>query len=362
MRIGIDARLAGTANGGIGRYIEELIRALLAEKNDHTWIIFLEKKSQLSWLIETSRIKVVVAPVRHYTLREQLVMPFIFYREKLDVLHVPHFNVPLLYFKPFVVTIHDLLWHEIRDPRATTLSPFMHSLKYTGYRLVVNLAVRRAKNIIVPTIHVRQIVEKFSHKKIAVIQDGVTETYLLSRGAKLKKEIPNPFILCLGSLYPHKNLSLVLDAMSDFPTLNLVIVSGRSIFANAFLSQVERRGIRDRVHMLGHIPDEQIVSLFQQTVALVFPSLSEGFGLPGLEAMAVGAPVLASDIPVFHEVYRDGALFFDPHSKRSLVNAITAIQKDSALRADLQTKGKAVAKTYSWQKMAQQILKIYEQS
>ncbi len=360
MRIGIDARLAGTSNGGIGRYIEELLRALLAERSPHTWVVFLKKKSQLEWLHEADNVKIVVAPVKHYTLREQLVMPFVFNKEKLDLLHVPHFNVPILYFKKFVVTIHDLLWHEIQDPRATTLTPAMHMLKHRGYKLVVSEAVKRAKAVIVPTEHVRRTVEKLQHNKIIAIQDGVTDVYLQAKSAVVGKPMPTPYIMCVGSLYPHKNLTVVLDALMQFPDMHLAVISGRSIFANEFLSEVEKRGIRKQVHMLGHISDEEIVTLYKKTVALVFPSLSEGFGLPGLEAMAVGAPVLASDIPVFHEVYHNAAYFFDPRSAHDLVKAITAIRNNVALRSELQTKGRAVASTYSWKKMAQQILKIYE--
>lgn len=360
MRIGIDARLAGTSNGGIGRYIEELIRALLAEHSSHDWVIFLEHENQLDWLKPSDHVKVVIAPVKHYTIREQLIMPFVFYREHLDVLHVPHFNIPVLYFKKFVVTIHDLLWHEIQDPRATTLSPTMHFLKYKGYRFVVDLAVKRAASVIVPTYHVQKIVQKFQHKEIVVIEDGVTDMYLNARGVALSKPAPKPFILCVGSMYPHKNLTLVLNTMSELPDLQLIMVSGRTIFTSEFATEAKKRGLTDRVHFWGHLPDEQVVTLYKEAVALVFPSLSEGFGLPGLEAMSVGAPVLASDIPVFHEVYKDAALFFDPHSKQALVDAIRSIMANQKLRSDLQKKGKTVAKIYSWKKMAQRILKVYE--
>ncbi len=360
MRIGIDARLAGTANAGIGRYIEELLRALLATDAKHEWVIFLEKKSQLPWLIASSKVKLVIAPIRHYTLREQLAMPGIFAAQHLDVLHVPHFNVPMLYRKKFVVTIHDLLWHEMRDPRATTLSPSMYMVKYHAYRIVAEHAIKNAVDVIVPSQHVKKIVEEFPHRHISVVLDGVTPTFLQGKSAALKQPLPTEFIMCVGSLYPHKNLTIVLDALRDLPQLHLVLVSGRSIFTNEFLEQVEQRSLRSRVHLLGHLSDEEIVGLYKKTLALVFPSLSEGFGLPGIEAMAAGAPVIASDIPVFREIYRDGAQYFDPHSSKSLVDTIMTMQQNAKHRASLQQKGTEVAATYTWQKAATQMLSIYE--
>src|SRR3990167_8770815 len=114
MRIGIDARLAGFKHGGIGRYTEELLRYLTRGKTNHQWIVFLYEKRQLPWLERARNVKIIYAPIRHYTFAEQLKPPQIFGAENLDLLHVPHFNIPLAYSKPYVVTIHDLLWHERR--------------------------------------------------------------------------------------------------------------------------------------------------------------------------------------------------------------------------------------------------------
>ena len=149
MRIGIDARLAGSAHGGIGRYIEELLRFLTLSE-EHRWVVFLHHKGQLPWLESCKDVEIVYAPIRHYTLQEQLAMPRIFSDAKLDLLHVPHFNIPLMYQGRFVVTIHDLLWHERRDRNATTLSPFMHILKYHVYKFVAETAIRRAEKVLVP--------------------------------------------------------------------------------------------------------------------------------------------------------------------------------------------------------------------
>ncbi len=368
MRIGIDARLAGSAHAGIGRYIEELLWHLVAIPTDHHWVVFLEKKDQLPWLKDFPKVKQVIAPVRHYTLREQVCMPFFFNREKLDLLHVPHFNVPILYWKKYIVTIHDLLWHERKDARATTLSPFMYRLKYWAYKHVAEFAIRRAAHICVPTEHVRKIVAKYRADRgvrISVTYEGIASAYQHYTVNKKPKSIAPfsfPYLIYVGSLYPHKNVELVLKVLKNMPELHLVIVSGRSVFYEQMQKKVKERALQDRVHFMGYLSDEKTAEAVAYAQALIQPSFSEGFGLSGVEAMAVGTPVLASDIPVFHEVYQDAAGFFDPHHEESFKEAIQMLLAKPQLRISRITRGKVVARQYDWKKTAQETLNVYEQT
>src|SRR5258708_10842145 len=189
MTIGIDCRLAGIQNAGIGRYIEELVRGV-SKDTSVTWVLFFQKKNQLPWLSAAAHIRIVIAPVRHYSFREQLVMPRIFAREQLDLLHVPHFNVPLLYSGSFIVTIHDLLWHDQRGQSMTTLSPVVYSAKYQAYRLVSSKAIQRARAILVPAKTVKDTilthVSDLDEKKITVTYEGVDESWF-ENIPKLKK-------------------------------------------------------------------------------------------------------------------------------------------------------------------------------
>ncbi|HAV14975.1 MAG TPA: hypothetical protein DCX25_01475 [Candidatus Pacebacteria bacterium] len=359
MRIGIDARLAGPRHAGIGRYIEELLKHLFALKTQHEWVVFLGEKNQLPWLSSFPRVKQVLAPVCHYTLQEQLAMPKIFAREKLDLLHVPHFNAPLLYAGPYVVTIHDLLWHERRDPTATTLTPWMHAFKHKAYLFVAEMAMRRAKAVFVPTQFVKKVVARYvDAQRITVTPEGVADAYV---HAPLVKEspFPYPYVLYVGSLYPHKNVPVIVRALASLPNMQFVVISGRSVFQESFFTLVKKMGVENRVHMLGYVPDTDAARIMQSAVALIQPSKSEGFGLSGVEAMAAGTPVIASDIDVFHEVYKDAAAYFNPDDASALAKQVRGLLVP-AWRKTAIRRGKTIAKTYSWKTMADQTLSAYQ--
>lgn len=367
MRIGIDARLGGSKHAGIGRYVEELLRGVVAIPSNHTWVVFCESRQQFPWLEGLAQrsgnnLEIRVTPVRHYTLREQVLMPIAFLAARLDLLHVPHFNVPLIYRGKLVVTIHDLLWHEVKDHRATTLPPWLHGLKHRAYKLVAERAIRKASVVIVPSKEVKRKLLVLSPRvTVEVVYEGVTPTEPSStyRPASLK----DPFILYVGSLYPHKNVESVLRALKLLPKYTLVVCSSRTVFSEKFVNTAKRIGVQDRLRMLGYVSDADIAALERRTVALVQPSKSEGFGLTGLEALCNGAPVLASDIPVFREIYGELALFADTTSPRALADALLQLeqeqshwrQKIAVGRADLLNK-------YNWPTMAQRTLALYERN
>ncbi|HKY73865.1 MAG TPA: glycosyltransferase family 1 protein [Patescibacteria group bacterium] len=358
MRIGIDARLAGLKHAGIGRYIEELLRSLLRTDAQHQWVVFLHSEGQLPWLEADERVEIRYAPIKHYTLMEQIMMPKVYEQASLDLLHIPHFNVPLGYKKPYVVTIHDLLWHERRDRSATTLSPLMHLLKYRTYRYISETAIRNAKAVFVPTEHVKHIVERYTvSDRVFVTPEGVSSSYKIDGP---KAERPYPFIVYTGSLYPHKNAPFILELLLREQELHAVIVSGRSVFHSTFWDEVKHRKLETRVHLDGYLPDNEVAALYRSAVALIFPSFSEGFGLPGLEAIACGAPVMASDISVFHEVYGKAALYFSPFDVSSCVKELKRLKSESVVRT-LRNASEDILKKYSWNHMAKDTLRVYEQ-
>ncbi len=358
MRIGIDARLAGLKHGGIGRYTEELLRHLTREKTSHQWVMFLYEKGQLPWLERAGNVKIVYAPIQHYTFAEQLKLPQIFDAANLDLLHVPHFNIPLAYDKPYVMTIHDLLWHERREKNATTLSPGMHLLKYHAYKFISEIAIRKARAVFVPTEHVKSIVLRHAKKqRVIVTPEGVSEGYAM-KGSKAKRSYQ--YLMYTGSLYPHKNVPYILDVLVGMQQLHLVVVSGRSVFHDAFMKEVNKRSLQNRVHVESMLEDKKIAELYRGAVAFITPSFSEGFGLPGLEALACGALVFASDIPVFHEVYDNAATYINPHDPATAIRAITTILNHKEVQTQLREAALHMVKNYSWQDMAKKTLKTYE--
>ncbi len=360
--IGIDCRLSGSSHAGIGRYIEELVLELVKDQTIN-WVLFFFEENQIPTLPKADNITTIIAPIRHYSVAEQLYMPGFFANAHLDLLHVPHYNVPILYRGKLVITIHDLLWHYQNNASATTLSPITHFLKYQAYRFVVSKAIATAQTIFVPAKTIKQSIGELypdtSNGKIVVTYEGISTNWKQGerekgKGLSNKKKI----LFYTGSLYPHKNVMLVVQALKDLPDYELYISSSRTIFVDQFMQEVEKLGLGDRVHHLGRLSDKDVLSWYEKSFALVQPSLSEGFGLTGIEAMAAGLPLLASDIPIFKEIYQDAFIPFDPQSTKSFITAVHTLEKEN--RTTLMATGTKVASTYSWKRMAEETLREYK--
>lgn len=364
-RIGIDCRLSGKAHAGIGRYIEELILRLPLLAPQIEWVLFFADQRQaheylLHFPHRPANIKIVLIPVRHYSISEQLFLPRIFAQEKLDLLHVPHFNAPIWYRQPLVVTIHDLLWHEFTGLNVTTLNPILYLIKYFAYRFIVGQTVNQAQKIIVPAHTIAAAVISHYPKleaKVVVTPEGSAEAFATHHSADSQKTAHKQ-LLYVGSLYPHKNIKVVLAALRDLPDYKLKIVGSRNIFQDQTRELVAKLGVTNQVEFAGYLSDRALAATMSESLALVQPSLSEGFGLTGIEAMAAGLAVVASKIPIFQEIYQDGAIFFDPHSPSDLGTALWTLAKTN--QSQLRKRAQRVIKQYSWDKMAKQTLAVYQ--
>jgi len=369
MRIGIDCRLGGLAHAGIGRYCEQLVAHLTQLSSDHTWVLFFYNQDQISQsqifskLHSLPNVEIRMLPVRHYTLAEQTIVPFHFYQARLDLLHVPHFNIPIAYRKPFVVTIHDLLWHHYQGTKVTTLSPVIYWIKYIGYLLIAKHAIFFAKKIFVPANTVKSDIQnRFSipDEKIVVTYEGVDTSHLTAKGDKTALDIKSPYILYVGSLYPHKNVGVVLKALKQLPHLKLCIAGSRTVFQDTLKTQAKELGVNNQIIFTGFVSDQELGMLYKNALALIQPSFSEGFGLTGIEAMALGTPVIASDIPIFTELYSTYALLFDPHKVEALVAAIKNLQSKNKQEIEQITqKAQKYAQKFDWKKMAEQTIREY---
>src|SRR3972149_1442729 len=303
-RIGIDARFFGPEGTGIGRYLEKLLENLEVLDTENEYFVFLRKSNFPLYNPKNPNFTKIMADAHWYSLKEQVIMPQVLLKEKLDLVHFPQVNIPLLYPKKFVVTLHDLTKINFKDKAATTRA------------LPIYLA---------------------------------------------KHSIQKPYLLYLGNAYHYKNLGRLIEALADVdPGVKLVCVTKRDAFLERLLAQAENVGIRNRLIITGWVGDEDLKILFNQAEALVFPSLSEGFGLPGLEAMALSCPVVAANATSLPEVYEDAALFFDPNSTGDIAKKINEVLGSQRLRLDLIKKGREQVKKYSWKKMAQETLKIYQ--
>lgn len=382
MRIGIDCRLGGLAHAGIGRYCEQLVYHLVqgdfsngdfsnsdaTQHHNITWVLFFYSQSQIDQsslfrkIVLSPRVEVIFTAVRHYTIAEQVFMPLHFYRAQLDLLHVPHFNVPVLYRKPFVVTIHDLLWHHYQGTSVTTLPKAIYWLKYLGYRFISTQAISRAQRIFVPAKTVAADLEStlgVSQKRITVTYEGVDRDSLKTVHTTNSETTVDPsllkkkYLIFVGSLYPHKNIKIVLEALQQHIDISLIIVGSRNVFQDSVKEQVKAMGLSQRVHFLGFVPDSALSVLYKHALALIQPSFSEGFGLTGIEAMSVGTPVIASNIEVFKELYGKSALFFDPFSVQDLSDAISKLTHlNSEKRAQFIKAGQKHVDQFDWNTMA----------
>ncbi len=367
MKVGIDCRLAGSTHAGIGRYVENLITRLPQKRHDQSYVFFFHDEIQKNAIFPKDIPGTIIqyCPIKHYSLKEQFVMPMYYEKHKLDLLHVPHFNVPIMYQKKFVVTIHDLLWHQQKGLEVTTLKKWQYWPKYCAYRSVTRSAILRAAHIFVPAYVIKKTIIQYypqAEQKITVTKEG-SEHIMCSDGDKsiLKKiDVTKKTLLYVGSLYPHKNVKLIINALSSLSEYQLLVVGSRNSFQNKMKKYIEsRQNLQQRVVFLGYIPDNQLQTLISYSNALVQPSLSEGFGLTGIEAMALGSPVLASDIPIFREIYQNGVTFFNPRSTKSFIAAVKKLENTTYLKT-LKKTAQQVVKKYSWDTMVSQTQNMYQ--
>lgn len=371
MKIVIDARMYGLEHAGIGRYIMNLINQIEKKDKENDYFILLREKYFRDLKFKNPRFKKILAEYSHYSFREQFLLPLQLIKLKPDLVHFPHFNVPLLWWGRQVITIHDLIKHESRGSETTTRWQPFYWFKYLVYKFIVWVAVKRAVKIIVPSKWWRDELARryrLGPNKIAVTYEAVDEKFLEPRSPELeagkilaKYKIKKPFAIYTGSLYPHKNVERLVKAVKKI-NLRLVIVCARSIFLGKFRKRIKDLKAENLVTLAGFVPDEELVSLYQEAEAFVFPSLLEGFGLPGLEAMAVGLPVIASNASCLPEIYGDAALYFDPENINDMAEKIKKVVDNQELRERLKKLGFEQVRKYSWQRMAKETLEIYKET
>ena len=175
-----------------------------------------------------------------------------------------------------------------------------------------------------------------------------------------KYSVKSPYIIFVGNTYPYKNIKVILESLAQIPTdLKFVCISPRNSFLDKVIYEAEELGVRSRLIATGFVPDDELKVLLNQALCFVFPSLSEGFGLPGLEAMGVGCPVIAAKATSLPEVYEEAASYFDPKDSKELALRINSLAKDAKLRNNMVALGYQQVRKYSWKKMAEETLKVY---
>jgi glycosyltransferase involved in cell wall biosynthesis len=383
-RIGIDARFYGPLGKGLGRYVQEIVDNVLKIDEENEYVIFLCRENFDEFVLVSPRVKKIEVAARWYSFAEQIELPFLIWREKINLMHFPHFNVPILTPSKFVVTIHDLILTKFPTVRASTLSPWLYKIKNLFYQIVISSAVHRAKKVIaVSEFTKKDIVDKFkiNSRKIIVTYEGVANLAsghdslfvkkLDDRKTLLSYNIEDKFILYVGNAYPHKNLEAMLEVFAEFhkkyPDLRLVLVGKEDYFYKRLKDVAEKLNLWNElisdspVIFTGYVPDIELEVLYRQALFYIFPSLYEGFGLPALEAMAKSCPVASSNKASLPEILGEAALYFDPADKADIFMKMNKLYNDSELREVLIKKGHQQIKRYNWWECASQTLEIYKE-
>ncbi|OGM20571.1 hypothetical protein A2714_04495 [Candidatus Woesebacteria bacterium RIFCSPHIGHO2_01_FULL_38_9] len=369
MKILIDARMYGLENSGIGRYIINLIENLKEIDHQNNYVVLL-KKDYFDQLNFPNNWKKVQADIHYYSFEEQIQLPKLLNDEKPDLVHFPHINVPIFYRGNFVVTAHDMTMHS-QGTEATTLPRYKYLFKRVPYKLVFRNAIINSKVILTPSRTVKdEIVEyfKIDPTKVVMTYEGSSrvlksgeDNVLSNFGLKTGE-----YFFYVGNAYPHKNLDLVINAIKGInkegdSKVIFAIAGSKNVFIERLQTLIDKEKAQGYVKILGYVPDENLQTFYKNSIAFVYPSLSEGFGLQGLEAMAFGALVLASEIPVFREIYKDNVLYFDPKSVESLIKVMKTVMKMSIEeKKAIVINAKAFIKRYSWKKMARETLNVYK--
>ena len=354
MKIGIDVRLWNQT--GVGRYIRNLVENLEVIDKKNSYVLFARREDNIK--VKNSNFKIVYTQIKWHSILEQLKLSGLLYKEKLDLIHFPYYSVPVFYNKPFVVTLHDLIPLHFQTGKASTLPFPFYKFKFFAYRFVVYKAAKKAKKIIAPSNATREDIIKYlkvPSSKIDVIYEGVDKN-LRNRVTSAKENM----ILYVGNAYPHKNLETLLLAIKNIPDMKLILVGKEDYFYKRLKAKVKKMELENQVYFHGFAKEKELSMLYKKAKALVIPSFIEGFGLPALEAMANNCLVIASDIPVLHEVCEDAAVYFDPNSSDDLSEKLKDL--DSKKFQDKISKGLVRVGQFSWEKTAQQTLKLYKQS
>ncbi len=390
MRIGIDARMID--NTGIGRYLRNLLIHLAYLDNENEYVVFLNQENTA--VVEQENFTVVRLKIHIplYSLREQYWLPLEIRKRNVDLMHYPNFDLPIFQSCPYIVTIHDLIYY---------LYPEQCPSKIAHYyaRFMIRYATTHARMVLTDSEHSKHDLMsyfKLPADKIHVIYpaaDKLFRTRTLERRhpagnwnagipagiadrmsatqcgqdarAPIQKYgIHSPYIFYIGKHHPYKNIKALLSAYKQYAEIyenfQLVIGGKRDERRQDLYTLVSEFGMEGRILFTDFVPETEIFELYRQAELFVFPSLYEGFGLPPLEAMACGVPVICSNAASLPEVVGDAAIQVNASDVNELADAIRTVLTNTDLREELKLKGQRRALQFSWEHAARQLMQVYE--
>jgi glycosyltransferase involved in cell wall biosynthesis len=360
MKIVIDARESGSSTG---RYIDKLVEYLHKIGPKHK-ITVLTKKKRVDFMKGIApKFTVLSTRVKEFTFAEQTKLLKQIKEQEADLVFFPAAQQPILYRGKVVTTIQDLTTVRFRNPAKNWL---VFTVKRWVYVWVNKIVGRKSKLLITPTEFVKDDFARFAKinsRKITVTHESADK--ITDKPEPFEELQDKQFIMYVGRPTPHKNLDRLIEAFAllrqSHPQLRLVLVGKKDSLYRQLEKSVTSKGIKN-VIFTDFVSEGQLRWLYENTAAYVFPSLSEGFGLPPMEAMHHGAPVVSSNATCLPEVYQDAVLYFDPLDVEDMAAKIEGMVTDKKLQAKFTSRGASLVKQYSWERMARQTLEVFNQA
>lgn len=381
MRIGIDVRSLqnDSQNRGIGTYTRGLIDGLLSvdKANDYTFFVFHNRP--LPQFLKSEKFRRVKVKKVDYARRnlywsaEQFLLPLVALKERLDIYHSPEYMVPVLAKCKKVITVHDFIYREFKE-YSRRLSRFKRFKQNILFFLRDDKSLRRADKIISVSRHTRDKITEITGVKkeeISLVYEAAgdafrplddRELFLRLRG---KYGIRGDFLLYAGAVDWHKNVAGLISAFGGArrkdTSLVLAGIKNDPACLDSVLCLIRQLKLEKRVHILGHVAQEELAALYNMAKIVISVSFHEGFGLPALEAMSCGKPVIVSEDTAMAEVVGEGGVLVDPYDSEEISAAIDCLLADEGLRSALSARALARSKDFSWEKCARETLSVYKE-
>jgi glycosyltransferase involved in cell wall biosynthesis len=367
MRIAIDARKL--RDYGIGTYVRNLLRELARIDATTEYSVLCREQDCRIVHDMGANFHAVKETAGAYSIGEQFAVPLDLRRERVNLFHAPHYVLPPLTPCRSVVTIHDCI--HLRFPQYLP-----NRIAYAYARASLWTATHRAARVLtVSETSKRDILEYFRipESRVEVIYNAIDERFWQQPTAddmervRERYQLNAPFVLYAGNIKPHKNLERLIEAFNmlrqtpHLKDVQLLIIGDEISKYAALRRAVHRHKLHRHVRFFGFVSDQTLAALYRLADVFVFPSLYEGFGLPPLEAMASGTPVITSNVSSLPEVVGDAAIKIDPYDPSAIAEALGRVLTDAALRADLRARGLERARSFSWERSIRRVREVYDE-
>ena len=377
MRIGIEAqRLFRPHKHGMDRVALELIKNLQIIDKENDYFIFVKPDQDTSVISNTSNFNIVEIPGGTYPIWEQYKLPKIAKEYQCNILHCTSNTAPLYTKTPLVTTLHDIIYMEESLIKQLTSSASLYQKFGNLYRrLIVNGVVKKSRRLITVSNFEKENITKFfdlNDNNVQAIHNGVNTNFttkinhLQAIQVKAKYKLPNQYLLHIANKDPRKNTKRVLMAFNEFLDLStskfkLVMLGCKEDDLKGILNEINAIHLYNHIVLTGYVSDEDLPVIYGLSQILLFPSLREGFGIPIIEAMACGVPVITSNTSSMPEVAGDAAHLINPNKTEEITSGIIKILSDKNFKDELIQKGLKRYKSFTWGFMARQVLDLYKQ-